>query len=269
MDGILTRLSLREIEILVDSLESKSLRSPFTEVGFKQVFGNNTGPEVFRALQHLSSQTFTDDQILISLNILKSDREKRGKSISDAVSLVWTGPEAPGIINRDTKVVVQELFSKAKESVLVAGFAVYQGRDVFKALATQMDSNPNLKVSMYLNVQRRHMDTTASEYLLQDFSDKFKKKDWPGKRLPEVFYDPRSLSVNTDKKAALHAKCIVVDRKISFVSSANFTEAAQERNIEAGVLVDSIEFSEQLQSHFETLVHTAYLKPIPKIMESK
>lgn len=262
MDEILTRLSLREIEILVDSLESKSLRSPFTEVGFKQVFGNNTGPDVFRALQHLSSQAFTDDQILTCLNILKNDREKRGKSIADAVSLVWTGPEAPGIINRDTKVVVQELFSKAQESVLVAGFAVYQGRDVFKALAAQMDSNPNLKVSMYLNVQRRHMDTTASEFLLKDFADKFKRKDWPGKRLPEVYYDPRSLVIDSEKKAVLHAKCIVVDRKTTLVSSANFTEAAQERNIEAGVLIESAPFSDQLQGHFEALRELTLLRPL-------
>lgn len=259
MNEIFSRLSLREIEILVDSIESKSLRSPFIEVWFKQVFGNATGPDVFRGLQNLSVQSFSDDQILTCIKLLKSDREKRGLSIADAVTLVWTGPEAPGVVNRDTKVVVQELFSKAKESVLVAGFAVYQGRDVFKALATQMDSNPNLNVSMYLNVQRKHMDTTASEYLLQDFAEKFKKKDWPGKRLPEVYYDPRSLAVNTEKKAVLHAKCIVVDRKIAFVSSANFTEAAQERNIEAGVLIDAPSFAEQLEGHFDALSQSGVL----------
>ena len=54
---------------------------------------------------------------------------------NDLVDLVCTGPEAPGTANRDTGVVVRELFSSACDSVLVAGYAVYQGREVFRSLA--------------------------------------------------------------------------------------------------------------------------------------
>jgi hypothetical protein len=43
------------------------------------------------------------------------------------IDLVTTGPEPGGITNRDTSVVVRELFAHAKESVLVVGYAVYQG----------------------------------------------------------------------------------------------------------------------------------------------
>lgn len=61
----------------------------------------------------------------------------------------------------------------------------------------------------------------------------------PDRRLPRVFYDPRALEMDSHKKACLHAKCIVVDRKEVFVSSANFTEAAQERYLEVGLLIHS------------------------------
>ena len=35
----------------------------------------------------------------------------------------------------------------------------------------------------------------------------------------------------------MHAKCVVADSRHVFVSSANFTEAAQERNVEIGLLL--------------------------------
>jgi phosphatidylserine/phosphatidylglycerophosphate/cardiolipin synthase-like enzyme len=49
--------------------------------------------------------------------------------------------------------------------------------------------------------------------------------------------DPRSLELDARRRANLHVKCVVVDRQVVFVSSANFTEAVQERNIEVGVLL--------------------------------
>ena len=46
----------------------------------------------------------------------------------------------------------------------------------------------------------------------------------------------------------------MVDRKDLFVSSANFTEAAQERNVEVGLLIHSPILAERVQAHFEALV---------------
>ncbi|TMQ33925.1 MAG: hypothetical protein E6K70_10465 [Planctomycetota bacterium] len=66
---------------------------------------------------------------------------------------------------------------------------------------------------------------------------RFRNREWPkDSRLPEVYFDPRSLALDPKKRACMHAKCIVIDRKTVFVSSANFTEAAQERNLEVGLL---------------------------------
>ena len=43
---------------------------------------------------------------------------------------------------------------------------------------------------------------------------------------------PRSLDAEGPKRASLHAKVVVADERIAFISSANFTEAAQVRNME-------------------------------------
>jgi phosphatidylserine/phosphatidylglycerophosphate/cardiolipin synthase-like enzyme len=116
---------------------------------------------------------------------------------------------------------------------------------------------------MFLDVHRPHLDSSAATEILLRFVHRFREKEWPGKRLPEVYYDPRSLEAELDKRSSLHAKCIVIDRKIAFVSSANFTEAAHARNIEVGTLVHSERFADQVVHHFESLVDAGILLPIP------
>jgi len=60
----------------------------------------------------------------------------------------------------------------------------------------------------------------------------------------------------------MHAKCIVIDRKTVFVSSANFTEAAQERNLEVGLLIRSSTLADRLQAHFDSLVAEKLLQQV-------
>ena len=78
--------------------------------------------------------------------------------------------------------------------------------------------------------------------------------------MPALYYDPRSLDLEAVKRSSLHAKCIVVDRRVAFVTSANFTEAAQTRNIEVGALIRCEQFAGRLVGHFERLVDAALLK---------
>ena len=85
---------------------------------------------------------------------------------------------------------------------------------------------------------------------------------WPGARLPEVFYDPRSLERDGHKKAVLHAKVIVVDTRWTLLTSANLTEAAQERNIEAGVLIDDEGLAGRVTTQFDRLVEKGVLQEV-------
>jgi phosphatidylserine/phosphatidylglycerophosphate/cardiolipin synthase-like enzyme len=54
-----------------------------------------------------------------------------------------------------------------------------------------------------------------------------------------------------------------VDEALAFVSSANFTQAAQRKNIEVGVLIRSKSFAVTLSSHFQMLSAAGLLLPIP------
>ncbi|HQX53463.1 MAG TPA: phospholipase D-like domain-containing protein, partial [Planctomycetaceae bacterium] len=68
------------------------------------------------------------------------------------------------------------------------------------------------------------------------YAQDFRERHWPWTPFPEVYYDPRALETDSKVRASLHAKIVAVDRRKIFITSANFTEAAQQRNIEMGLL---------------------------------
>jgi phosphatidylserine/phosphatidylglycerophosphate/cardiolipin synthase-like enzyme len=182
-----------------------------------------------------------------------ADARSNTPNFSDLVDLVLSGPEVPGIPTSDTLAVMRRLIDEAMSEVLLVGYAVHQGKRVFERLAARMDEKPQLRVWLCLDVSRKRTDTSLSQEIVRRFASDFREKHWPGNRFPELYYDPRSLSDSREKRSSLHAKCIVIDRRAALITSANFTEAAQLRNIEAGVIVRYPMFVERLAGYFEGL----------------
>jgi phosphatidylserine/phosphatidylglycerophosphate/cardiolipin synthase-like enzyme len=259
---VLQRLSAAELSALAAAVRSGRLAAPFSEVAVRRYCGAGAAPTVAAEFERIAAEGMQSKHLAVLLDAVANARAARPAG-DELVELVWTGPDVPGTADRDTGVVVRELFGAAQSEVLVAGFAVYQGRDVFRRLAERMAEVPTLRVRLFLDVRRAHGGATASSELVWRFLTRFRATEWPGETLPELYYDPRSLNENLEKRSSLHAKCIVIDRRIAFVTSANFTEAAQTRNIEAGALVRSPEFADQLASHFDALVAVSTLRPFP------
>jgi phosphatidylserine/phosphatidylglycerophosphate/cardiolipin synthase-like enzyme len=170
---------------------------------------------------------------------------------SGRVELVWTGPAGESSHSRDTSVVLRTLFESAERAVLVSTFVVRNGRVVFDALARRMADRPQLQVRIFLHVGRGDRDTRHESELLREAANTF-RREWPGTRSPEIYYDPRSLATDGND-ANWHAKCVLVDDEVAFVTSANFTEWAQTRNVEAGVIVRDAHFASQLRGQFDGL----------------
>ncbi len=197
---------------------------------------------------------------------LISEERTAAQAIADRVELVWSGTGFTGSGSRSTAVVVQELFREARESILIASYALDGGgkaKALFGALAKRMDAEPDLLVRLFVNVHRKHKDETSEAVLLREFAEHFRQGLWPGDRLPQVYHDPRSLALDGSKRACLHAKCIVIDEDRALISSANFTEAAHERNIEAGTAITDTVLARALKAQFDTLVDHGELRRVP------
>ena len=190
------------------------------------------------------------------------------RSVETAVSraprpdLVWSGPEVSGVNARDTRGVYEELLGSAERSVWASSFVYFDGAKAFDVLSRRMDAKPELQATLLLNIQRRRGDTTAASDLVRRFADRFWGIDWPGTSKPRVYYDPRSLE-SDGPTGVLHAKAVVTDDEGVFITSANLTEAALDRNIELGLLVRDRALAASVSSHFRALIDRGLLSPLP------
>jgi hypothetical protein len=240
--------------VLADALASGRLAPPYLALSLQRVASSAAVGTLATSLQELENSGISPQGLSRVLELLADSAAAR-PPLEDLIELVTTSPDCAAAAGRDTSVVVRDLFHNATDSVVVVGYAVHQGQRVFEVLARRMIECPQLFVRMYLDIQRSAGDTSAPSELVARFVHNFRTHQWPvGSRLPEVFYDARSLEFDRTKAAALHAKCVVVDNSELFVSSANFTEAAQHKNIEVGLLMRSSILAEHLLSFLSQLV---------------
>ncbi len=253
-------LSPAALRALVDALHDGSLSHSVTHHPVAQIAGSHAGP-VAAALNALQEQGFTLPQIALLVTAVAETRE----SIPDpslVFELVLSGPPLATIPTRQTAAVVRTLFSDADEEVLVAGYAIHNGQHIFGPLHERMLAVPNLAVRLFFDIPRRDYQVDA-EHIIKAFTREFLDKHWPWPELPHLYYYPRSLEISASERGSLHAKCVVIDRKAALVSSANFTEAAQHRNIEIGLLIRYSPMVTRLKNYFDSLVASGQLKAVP------
>jgi len=258
----LLSLAPSELRALATSVRNGRVSAPYSALSLQRIVGEHAAEPVARTLELLSASGMSSEGLSLCLE-LTADALSTRLPLEDLVDLVTTGPEAGGVTNRSTAAVVSELFRSAERSVLIAGYAVYQGQKVFQALGDRMVQRPELDVRMFLDLPRKQGDTSSADVLMAQFVQQFRSSQWPNRTpLPRVYCCEQLMTPN-GKPGSLHAKCIVVDGEHVFISSANFTEAAQQRNIEVGLLIQSHVVGERVCRFFETLLdHHYFLRAI-------
>jgi phosphatidylserine/phosphatidylglycerophosphate/cardiolipin synthase-like enzyme len=243
---------------LSKALESGLVRSPVSAPMLESVLGNLDDVEAVRlAIQELEHLGIVGNGAAAWIQMSDAIEQRTAKP-----DLVWSGPEVPGVHSRDTRQVFEELLGSATTSLWACTYAFFDGPKAFQVLAKNMDANPSLSVTLLLNIQRGKGDTTSADQLVRKFTDRFWKVEWPGNARPRVFYDPRALEID-GPGAVLHAKAMVVDEERVLVTSANFTEAALDRNIELGLLVRDRAMAASIKAHFQGLVESGMLRLLP------
>lgn len=253
----LLTLETSSLRALAEAIDRKELEIP-TALNLQYYCPTSQVQTLLDEIKTTRTKGLTSSGLSILVKTLVAGRERRTAQEVGA-DLVWSGPDLAGDYTRDTRIVVHELFRKARKRVLVATYALYQGQDLFLPLYETMVAHPDLKVSLFLDITRGDNDLFDAQVLVQ-FKGKFKADNWPWTPVPEVYYYPKSLEkVGGGKRACLHAKTVVVDGQDVFLTSANLTEAAQQRNIEAGLVLKSPAIAAQLTQHFEALVRQGHL----------
>lgn len=250
-------LSSANLQALATSLRHGEMSRKMSQVACYKLLGC-AGDAVFKCLNGLATSGMLPGQCALLVQAISRERE-RAPDPAKLFELVLTGPDVAGVPTEDTVAVVNTLFQEAQSEVLLISYAVFNGEGIFATLAAKMRENPDLKVTFCLDIARRFGDTTPSAEIVKRFAAEFHKKHWPWPELPEVYYDPRSLLQSADQRASLHAKAIVVDRTAALITSANLTDAAQLRNIEAGLLVRYEPIAQRVAEYAEGLIHSGAL----------
>lgn len=194
--------------------------------------GAMTGPELALAIRCAASAVKTT-----------SSYEK--------VELIYTGPGAPDI--RRSSQALLEVVRGARARLWVVSYALVGVDEVLSA----MEERARAEVDVNVVVDHRvGFDATAQDKTWAAVTERLATHA-PSCRVLVWPDDERSLE--SGKKASLHAKCAVADGRQAFVSSANLTDAAMERNLEVGYLVTGGTSPRVLDGYLRRLMATSIL----------
>ncbi|WP_338463087.1 DISARM system phospholipase D-like protein DrmC (plasmid) [Synechococcus elongatus IITB7] len=172
----------------------------------------------------------------------------------DAWSLVWSGPDPQRAYTEDTFAVVTRVVEQAQRSLLISTYNLGRSQrllDFYEMLANRLARQELETVQLFFHpVELTQKDIPLTQATIQDW---FIKTIWPWTARPKVYVDQRCLGAGRGT-GVHHAKCVIADRSIALVTSANWSEAAQQLNLEAGWLTTASERAQLLQRQFEDLI---------------
>jgi phosphatidylserine/phosphatidylglycerophosphate/cardiolipin synthase-like enzyme len=232
------------LEQLLESVERKLIDCPLTEAELGAAGYGPLGAPILEALRGLGPEA-----VRASLRLVMAERIHRPPP---RLRLVWTGPEARESVARDTGRIVRDLFEGAQRSVIVGGYA-FDSPEILAPLHAVMRDR-GVEVLLFLDIPGEAKRAEDPDAFATAAIDRFFREVWTfGPPKPDVYYDPRT-AMPGPPWASLHAKCIVVDDERALITSANFTERGQTRNIETGVLIEDRPFAEELGAQWRLLI---------------
>ena len=252
----LHELTVNALRAMADSLRDGALSQGISDRPLQQIVGSGSS-HVRAALEALQAQSMSPQQIGLVVQAMLETRE-RVPDPSLVFELVLSGPSLHHIPTRHTSAVVRTLFAEAETEVIAAGYAIHNGKELFRPLHDRMLARPDLNVTLLLDVPRRN-DHLTPQQTLDAFRKDFIERHWPWDELPSLYYFPLSMEDSHATRGSLHAKCVIVDGSTALVTSANFTESAQQRNIEAGVLSRYQPMIRRLRDYFLALMSAGKL----------
>jgi phosphatidylserine/phosphatidylglycerophosphate/cardiolipin synthase-like enzyme len=254
-------MSSRDLNFMADFIEDRRIPWPPDAEQLRASGVTGANEEDWQLLERAIALGSTPATAAWMLRQVANERTK-ADTIASAVQPVVSGPcRVSGL--RSTEDAFREIIEHAKKSILITGFALHNGPSVLARLAQRMDSDPAFDVVLCLDISRGPGDTSHSQALIAGFVAHFRQAEWPGRRTPRLFFDPRSLAHGADERSVLHAKIAIADWSRALVGSANLTEAALKRNIEIGLLVSLPAVVSRIREHIEALIHGNILVPAP------
>lgn len=160
-----------------------------------------------------------------------------------STELVWTGPTTPFVSARRTEQALLQVINSAEQSLFITSFVAYDVSSIVKALNAANERGVN--ITMLLESSQDHGGSISIDVIgkMRGLVPGAHFYAWCDKDAD--FADGR-----------VHAKVAVADGRMCFITSANLTGHAMEKNMEAGVLISGGRIVRLLDEHLRSLVDT-------------
>ncbi len=208
--------------------------------------------EKLRRLEELCGLQPEIDAQAIALALRAAAEAASAFGVDHRAEIAWTGPATEAVPLRRVDQVIYDVVGNAKEEVLLVTYAAYKAERALKALRDATDRGVRVRLVIELAHESGGKITFDG---LQPFRVAVPSA--------QVFYWPLDRRKRSASGAygAMHAKCIVADRRTAIISSANLTDHALEANMELGLLVQRA-VATRLAEHFDQLIVRGELIPI-------
>jgi cardiolipin synthase A/B len=158
-----------------------------------------------------------------------------------STELVWTGPTTPAVSARRTEQALLQVINASNSTLFITSFVAYDISSIVRALNAANDRG--VVVSMLLESSQNHGGSINIDVIgkMRTLVPSARLYAWIDKA--DEFSEGR-----------VHAKVAVADGCICFITSANLTGYAMEKNMEAGVLISGGHIPNLLNVHLRALV---------------
>lgn len=168
-----------------------------------------------------------------------------------SVEMVWTGPSSNLVPIRHTEQVLKEVIESAKTKLFVVSFVAYDVPSIHSAL------NKAVERGVAVDILVESSQSTHSKIQV-DSVPKMKSS------VPKAsIYIWNQSEAPQNMIGVVHAKCAVADDCIAFITSANLTTAAMEKNVELGVLIKGGDLPARLDQHLRSLIDSCVFQKVP------
>lgn len=255
-DDLWSAIGLLACEIHADRLRSiashvSKLKSHLEFDRIRHAFGPNFSSQSLDRLQQLwlNEPSISPRELAAALHAAAAC----SNSISSmgTSELVWTGPKTTFIPARSTEQVVLQVVGAARARLFITSFNFSNASSVVSALNSAVGRS--VEINILLELSKKEGGALSNDSLAA------MHHSVPRARL--FFWDPME---RVDGWSCSHAKCTVADGSIAFITSANLSDAAMERNMELGVLFRAGRIPETLHAHLEALVENKIIREYTK-----
>lgn len=165
------------------------------------------------------------------------------------IELVWTGPSSKLIATRKTEQALLQVIDSATSKLFITSFVAYNVSSIMKAL--EKAAERGAMISMLLEASDKHGGGVSIDAIAT------MKAALPTARV--FSWAEKGDGFSGGK---VHAKVAVADECFCFISSANLTGHAMEKNMEAGVLIKGGATPRDLHRHLEALETTLVIRRV-------